>query len=299
MGRERKWKIVKLTQREINIRLRKLEELERLDVQCNIKDRLRKDWDLFLEENSLDPGVYALRLFIADMTMSLSPSSAHEYCSKLSQLPVMKLPGVRGAWRRLNHLLNILAADSETTAALNITHATAEKIIDAIENPLIKNALRVMVLLGPRAKDLTWLRRRQLDIPKWSSRSRTKAYRARILVAKNRKHLSRRVNLTVPMAMRSVARRTGDALHRFLETVPPEEKLFATVSTPSINKAIAGACVRLGLNLTRAYTTYSFRRLFISEVIRYCKRDFGKCMQYTLHFEERTIKAYYDAWGNE
>jgi len=297
MGRPRKWKIHTLTQLEVEARGRFLTQLESLGTRSNIRDRLRQDWNLFLHLNGYDANPRSLDLFIADLALALSPSTAHEYVAKLSSLPAMKLPGMHVRWQHLSRLLNIRAADAETKRALDVDHQTAERILDRVANETDRNALRVMMILGLRAKDVTHLRAKQLEVPTLDVNRRfpKKFYRAEVRIAKNRKELGQRVKLYVPVEMRAPVRGSANKLSRFLEGQPGECKVFAECSTNRLNRALAAACEALTPPLPKI-TTYSLRRLYISEAIRYCKRNWEKVRELTLHFSADTIKGYYDKW---
>lgn len=295
MGRPRLWRIKALTRAEIEVRNRFIEGLEKLASASTIRERLRQDWDLFLRLNQLNPTCKALELFVADFSMVLAPSSAHEYCSKLSSLPAMKLPGFRTVWSHLCRLLNIRAADADTKHALDIDHATASKIISNVEDEADRMALSIMALLGPRAQDVRHLRVRQLDIPVLNLRRKyaKEHYRANVRIAKNRKCLGRRVNLYVPVEMRSPLRRTANTLGTFLRECHEDHKVFAKCTANRLNRSLRKACEKLEIG---HYTTYSFRRMYICEAIRFHKRNFTKVRELTLHFAEETIRSYYDKW---
>lgn len=295
MGRKRLWEIKTLNRQEIDARARFIEALHRLVTTSNIRERLRQDWDLFLVMNNLQPCPRTLELFIADLSLSLKATTAYEYTSKLSYLPCMKLPGMRPTLMTLMRLLNIRAADEEVRKALDISHGMAERIIRTVEDREARFALSVMALLGPRAQDVRWLRTKQLDIPRLSTRRRfpKRFYRAQIRVAKNRKELGKRVNLYVPAEMRAPLRRTANALSKFLRRQDPEAKIFAKCTAARLNSILRAVCLDLGVPRV---TTYSFRRLYVSEAIRYCNRDFSMARNLTLHFAEDTIRSYYDQW---
>ncbi len=93
--------------------------------------------------------------------------------------------------------------------------------------------------------------------------------------------------------MRSAVRPIANKLSRWLNTAgtDPEEKVFARCGAAVLNKAIEIACLKVG---KPKLTTYSFLRLYISEAIRFYKRDFAKVRLATLNFAEDTIRAYYD-----
>ncbi len=297
MGRPRKWVIRTLSRREIEDRERFIEGLYKLLNASPIRERLRQDWDLFLLRNCLTPSARALELFVADAAVALKETSAAEYCDKMSSLPALKLPGMRQAHWRLRKALHIRAADVDLRHALDIDTKTAKKIIAHIDDEPIKYAITLMGLVGPRCKDLTHIRRRQLDIKKNTAAKSKKAHQAfhrvQVRVAKNRKQLSRRVNLYVPTEWRLPLEAEGRKVSLWLDTISDDEKPFAHISTQKANAALARACDRAGV---RRVTTYSFRRIFITDIIRICKRDFTKIRQYTLHFAEDTIRSFYDKW---
>jgi len=295
MGRPRLWKIKALSRSEVEARNRFLESLEKLLTKSNIRERLRMDWELFLRLNNLAPCPASLNLFVADMALSVRESTAYEYASKMSSLQALKLPGMRTTWSHLCRLLNVRAADAESKHALDIDHGTAEAIIEAVENECDRNALRVTLLIGPRSKDVTHLRTHQLDIPfiPLSKVVKKQYYRAQVRIAKNRKTLGKRVNLYVPVEMRMPVRASANKLAKFLERMTSGEKIFAGCTASRLNRGLAAACLKLGLPRV---TTYSFRRLYICEAIRYEKRNFTKVRDLTLHFAEETIRAFYDRW---
>lgn len=177
-------------------------------------------------------------------------------------------------------------------------HQTAEKVIQAIADPAQRAAVAAILVLGPRAQDVTHLRPKQIDVTHVPlslrpTEAKKRYYRAQVRVAKNRKSLGKRINLYIPVDLRATVRPTANRLSRWLESVDPKEKVFARCGAGVLNKAIEIACLKVG---TPKLTTYSFRRLFISEAIRYYKRDFVKVREVTLHFAEETLKAYYDRW---
>lgn len=294
MVRPRLWVVQKLERIAIEERERFLSQLHTYIKASGIRARLRQDWDLFLVLNNFDACPRALELFVADMALALSESTVAEYTMKLSSLPALKLPAMRGCWTLLTRLLNVRAADADTKRALNITHGECQSILKKIDWPY-RGALAAMALLGPRAADVVRLRRSQLDVPWLAATASTRGvfYRAQIRVAKNRKRLGRRVNLYVPAEWRMPLQSEGNFLHKALREYRDEDRPFASCTTTSLNRAIARACIAVGLPRC---TTYSFRRLFISEIIRHCKRDFAKVRTYTLHFAEETVRAYYDSW---
>ena len=299
MGRPRKWNIHKLERNEVALRERFLESLEKLVSSSNIRERLRQDWELFLRLNLLEPSAHAIRLFMADLALSLAPSSAHEYASKLSTLPALKQAPIRAAWAHVCRLLNVRAADADLRTATKIeSYSCARRALAAVANETERNALRLMLVLGPRAKDLTHLRIRQLDIPilRLGQKYKKRCYRAHIRIAKNRKSLGRRVVLNVPADMREVVREEANRLGHFLRNAArrdDDSKIFSRCSASVLNNALKRACEVAQLP---RYTTYSFRRLYIAEIIRQCKRNFSRVRDHTLHFAEETIKAYYDAF---
>ena len=294
MARPRLWRITRLTNAEVDARRRFILELKNLISANNIRERLRMDWDLFLELNLLTPTPQTLELFVADMCCSLKESTAAEYTSKLHSIPALKLTGMRGCLTRLIRLLNIRAADADTRRALSITHAQCSLVLGTLPC-LERGALTMMALIGPRAKDVSRLRQKQIDIPHVrANREKGVFYRAEIRIAKNRKKLGRRASLWVPAEWRCPLLRDANYLHRYLHQFGAEERPFASCTTRRLNDALSVACREAG---QPRMTTYSFRRLFITEVIRRCNRDFAKVRNYTLHFAEDTIRAFYDTFN--
>ncbi len=199
MGRPRKWIVRTLTGADVSACRVFLTRFRKLESASNIRETLRIDFEHFLVLNGLAPCPDALGLFVADMAMNVAPSKGHEYASKLSGLGCMRLPGMRTCLNSLTRLLNIRAADSECKEALAVDHGTAERVIAAIPDATQRAALSVVTFLGPRAKDVTHLRRKQLDVDfvplnLRKSESRKRHYRAQVRIAKNRKSLARRVN---------------------------------------------------------------------------------------------------------
>lgn len=298
MGRPRLWVIRALSRREREARERFIEELRELIDNNHVRARLRADWDLFLALNGLVASVPALELFVADLAMALAPSTAAEYVAKLSSLPCMRVAGLRSCHNLLVRLFNVRAADYEAKKAVSITHRQAITIVRKIPSPLLRAILSIMALMGPRAKDITHLRPSQLDVPTLclSRRYLKRYYRAQVRIAKNRKSLGKRAILYVPVEWRSPLRAMGNRLSRFLAGFPAKDRntqIFRNCKTPTLNDALKKACDELKIPRV---TTYSFRRLYVSEVIRLCGRNFSRVRQFTLHFSEDTIRAFYDKW---
>lgn len=291
VGRPRKWVIRTLSRREIEDRERFVESLYKLLNASNIRERLRQDWDLFLLRNELTPSPRSLELFVADACLALKESSASEYCDKMSSLPALKLPGMRAVHWKLRKALRVRAADVDLRHALDIDHAMARKILSHLNDETIRSAISLMALMGPRCADIRRLRRRQLDIQK--TQKKNTFHRVQVRMAKNRKSLGRRANLYVPVEWRIPLAPEAHRLSLWLETKEPEERPFEGVTTGRANAALARACDAAGVDRV---TTYSFRRIFMTEVIRLCKRDFDKVLSYTLHFSKDTVRAFYDKW---
>jgi len=113
-----------------------------------------------------------------------------------------------------------------------------------------------------------------------------------VRVAKNRKVLGKRAVLHVPSVWRGMFQEEAETLREFLKEHSSEKHPFSCITNHRMNEEIKVACMKI-FGESKG-TTYSFRRLYIYDIIELLNCDFSRVCDYTLHFEKRTIRAFYD-----
>jgi integrase len=196
-------------------------------------------------------------------------------------------------------VLSAAASDEAIRHAIDINSATALTIWRRLDGEG-KAVIGLMLLTGLRCKDAQRLRLSQVELPERArGRSRrstfsSKKIRVQVRVAKNRRNHKKRIILELPLAYRSQYYEVIDYLNEYLAGFEGSNTRPFTLGVSQLNLLLKQVDSRA--ERKRKVTSYSFRRLYIHELIAILKRDFNKVCDYTLHFEPSTVKSHYDKW---
>jgi integrase len=150
---------------------------------------------------------------------------------------------------------------------------------------LIAHSLWMIMATGGRVKDLQRLRRSQLHLTtrhlhvqwRWTKTTRRRRFRR---------------NVKYPL---SWAPPLQESLRTAIQNGPGEARLFSQTAVANINAWL----VPHRAEPTERLTTYSFRRLFIHQLMNRFHGDIDRCILYTGHFGRDMINAHYTRWRGD
>jgi hypothetical protein len=253
--------------------------------------RYEREYAEFCGLNDVSPeSAAAAELYVFSLMNSrLKKTSVAERVSKV-------LNARRGAARaRMTQLLQAVqleAADCELAHALDLLPSTALALAQRVRSREHQAILWAMCCVGVRCSDLRRLRKKQIMI----SRDRVEV---EVRVAKNRRSLHKRRILRLSRRWAPWISPVLEKLSAFLDQCNPDDRPFRARAT-EVNRSLSLAAEQLGRLLEQCHdagrlpTTYSFRRLYVAEMLRVHNYDFEKTAEKTLHFSDETLRAHYD-----
>jgi integrase len=279
-----------------------------------------KDFKLFAGANGLDEErdlVETMVLFVAahrlDTIVATRWSTLGNYLRQIiahtERASSISYQQRQAATKILSYVDRMHAA-SDTNHATDMTYEELLRLCIAMEDGVVRVGALMMLFTGLRAQDLSQLTRRQVLIT-------DKSFRVEIRLAKKRGIRLHRTELTVPIAwLRSdcdkEAFKTGmRAIEETLAATSPTALIFPQEGSTSLASAINEAFKVVQkqkkkgkISAAGSVTSYSLRRNFVHRTIeRFTDEsgviDWDKVTAMTLHFDEATVKAYYQRHASD
>lgn len=248
------------------------------------RDRIRRFFLEFLEINKLEPSASCVPLIGQMCSMGCSYGTIDSYLNYISTF--FRGPD-RGRFLEIKRAIELAHADSNPA---RIHFVTLKEIEEIISNLSIKNVplaahVFMMASTGGRSKDISRLRRCQIDV---SPETLTTEFR----VTKTRRKRALRYCLKQP---RRYCPQAPPKVISYLMEGDKEERIFTLFSNSSV------VCSALKEHHTsKKITTKSIRRNYIRRVLARTGGNLAKTKELTGHFRESTIQAFYEEWsGNK
>jgi integrase len=195
-------------------------------------------------------------------------------------------PDAKLLWDEKRRIINACHADETTGGALACTtveYCNILKNLNGVEDSLTRAAVCLIALTGMRLADIRRLRRRQINL-------RKRTLKIEVRVAKNRRRRSLRRIHSIRCGGPIVKIDLDPILRRLLRSGGhPDACLFQPVTTSVINERLSR------LNSPHQYTTYSFRKMYINNVISHFGDDWPTIIHHTMHTGINVVKSHYQA----
>lgn len=246
--------------------------------------RVLKEYLSFCNINALELGK-GLRPWVgAQRSNGLAWSSLDTYCGYLysalsSRIAISALP-------EFDHVCSIVAAahaDSDTKSARTALDSEL-RLIKTFLPDAHYWALMAMRYTGARLEDIRRWRRKQTLL-------RRSTARVQVRVTKGRRARKKRRILRLncrEIFGRPLPKSFISPLQKLKEN---DYVLERTVTVNSINRRLRTIC--LAQKIPRL-TTYSFRHLFVKDILTFVKYDYYEALKYTLHCGADILAAHYD-----
>jgi len=217
-------------------------------------------------------------------------STIDTYSGYISRVVMPDLSSAdRIEWRLARKIVRAAHADEDTGGARACTREELQKIL--IESDLnMRQAIALIAYTGARWADIRRLRLKQIAVKRNS-------IRIQVRISKNRRKRSLRRNLKIRDVAGKLGLELDPSLFALVESNDdPFSRPFEKWKVDDINKHLKITCLKCGLE---KLTSYSFRKFFIRNIIRYYEGDWATIINYTLHTKLDVVAAHYDAWDDE
>lgn len=240
-------------------------------------ERIRRDFRLFGEINSLDP-LAALKPWIGQMLRSgLGYSTADTYVGYVRTLFPRYCP-IYGRWKKA---LALAHADQDTRQHVDLNTREVRLLLDRIRDPCLSALIFILASCGCRCRDAARLRRKQILL------TADGFLRIEFRILKQRRKREHKYIFKAPLNWFGPPSATA---RRYLELGHPEQRLFgAFFLAAACNTALAPFYD----GEQKLPTTKTFRRYFINELLSWGDGDLHLVSKYTGHFRPGTIDAFY------
>jgi hypothetical protein len=249
------------------------------------RTRIIREFLTFVDINGMTLG-NGLRPWVgAQRGSRVEWSTLDTYCGYIHKHLSGRIPlGDIHEWDHVCSVVSAAHADCKTKSAPT---ATAQQLL-ALKSLLPEDvfwAFSVIRFTGARVADIRrWHKHQTLF--------RARSIRVEVRVTKGRRARKKRrilrlkcidfFGMKLPLYVRKPLRHLDE----------DAKVLDPTITTGVINRQLKKACTQMGWS-TRL-TSYSFRHMYIKDVLEYVEYDYTKALRYTLHCGEDILAAHYD-----
>jgi len=247
-----------------------------LDANDATRRRVVADFGSFAATNGLtDRPCTCLKLWLgACHRDGLAWSTIDTYSGYITKatLPVLAL-GDRQEWLSIRAVIRAVHADSDTKAAPTVCRDHLIRILASPSLSLrVRQAIAAIAFTGCRLADARRWRRKQVFFG-------TRALKVEVHLSKNRRRRSKRRTIRI-MDCEELLGLTMDPSLPGLQYGDADERPLSGVTVGMVNTQLSRTCAILHLP---RYTTYSFRKFFIQQVIKWFEYDWSQIVNLTLH----------------